>query len=154
MYGYVPSNQFNVDLYLDTISVLNRMMRVSCTAMPYELFTGDKVDQNRDFRCRWGEIVIVKKPKVIASDLRTTGEWAMAVRRSMNHTGVLKVYLIGTRRYAYRLKFVRATVPEWVITAMNSISRTITMGTSPLRLGPSLRTSRPISKIMETRRGR
>ena len=50
----------------------------------------------------------------------------MVVRRSMNHTGVLKVYLIGTRRYAYRLKFVRATVPEWVITAMNSIGdRTI-----------------------------
>ncbi len=126
MYGYVPPNQFNVDLCLDTISVLNRTMRVGCSATPYELFTGDKVDQNRDFRCRWGELVIVKKPKGIASDLRTTGEWAMVVRRSMNHTGVLKVYLIGTRRYAYRLKFVRATVPEWVITAMNSIGdRTI-----------------------------
>ena len=48
-----------------------------------------------------------------ASNIRTTGEWAMGMRRSMNHTGVLKVYLIGTRRYAYRLKFVRATVPEW-----------------------------------------
>ena len=50
----------------------------------------------------------------------------MVVRRSMNHTVVLKVYLIGTRCYAYRLKFVRAMVPEWVITAMNSIGdRTI-----------------------------
>ena len=39
----------------------------------------------------------------------------------MNHTGVIKVYLIGTRKYAYRLKFKRATVPEWVITAINSI---------------------------------
>ena len=81
MYGYVPSNQFNVDLCLDTISVLNRTMRVGCSATPYELFTGDKVDQNRDFRCRWGEFVIVKKPKGIARDLRTTGEWAMVVRR-------------------------------------------------------------------------
>ena len=63
MYGYVPSNQFNVDLCLDTISVLNRTMRVGCSATPYELFTSDKVDQNRDFRCRWGEFVIVKKPK-------------------------------------------------------------------------------------------
>ena len=95
-------------------------MKVRCSATPHELFTGDKVDQNRDFRCRWGELVIVKKPKGIASDLKTTGEWAMVVRRSMNHTGVLKIYLIGTRSYAYRLKFVRATVPEWNITAIKS----------------------------------
>ena len=33
----------------------------------------------------------------------------------MNKTGVIKVYLIGTRKYAYRLKFKRAKVPEWVI---------------------------------------
>ena len=39
----------------------------------------------------------------------------------MNHTGVIKVYLIGTREYAYRIKFKRATVPEWLIIAMNSI---------------------------------
>ena len=39
----------------------------------------------------------------------------MVVRRSMNKTGVIKVYLIGTRKYAYRLKFKRAKVPEWVI---------------------------------------
>ena len=45
----------------------------------------------------------------------------MVVRRSMNKTGVLKVFLIGTRRYAYRLSFRRAKVPEWVITAMNTI---------------------------------
>ena len=47
----------------------------------------------------------------------------MVVRRSMNKTGVLKVYLVGTRRYAYRLHFSRARVPEWVITAMNNIGR-------------------------------
>ena len=45
----------------------------------------------------------------------------MVVRRLMNHTGVIKVYLIGTRKYAYRLKFKRTTVPEWVIIVMNSI---------------------------------
>ena len=45
----------------------------------------------------------------------------MIVRRLMNQTGVIKVYLIGIRKYAYRLKFKRATVPEWVIIAMNSI---------------------------------
>ena len=45
----------------------------------------------------------------------------MVVRRLMNHTGVIKAYLIGARKYAYRLKFKRATAPEWVIIAMNSI---------------------------------
>ena len=45
----------------------------------------------------------------------------MVVRRCMNKTGVLKVYRIGTRRYAYRLHFRRAKVPEWVITTMNNI---------------------------------
>ena len=34
---------------------------------------------------------------------------------------VLKVFLIGSRKYAYRLSFRRAKVPDWVITAMNSI---------------------------------
>ena len=43
------------------------------------------------------------------------------VRISMNKTDVIKVYLICTRKHAYRLKFKRAKVPEWVITAMNSI---------------------------------
>ena len=121
LYGYMPANQFNIDLCLDTIAVLNRTKRDGYEATPYELFTGGTIDYERDFRCRWGELIIVKKPKGISSDLRATGEWAMVVRRSMNKTGVIKVYLIGTRKYAYRLKFKRAKVPEWVITAMNSI---------------------------------
>ena len=32
----------------------------------------------------------------------------MVVRRMMNHSGVIKVYLVGSKRYAYRLKFKRA----------------------------------------------
>ena len=40
----------------------------------------------------------------------------------MNHSEVIKVYLIGSKKYAYRLKFKRAMIPEWVVTAMNSIS--------------------------------
>ena len=85
------------------------------------MFSGDGIDYERDFRCRWGELVTVKKQKGISSDLRATGEWAMVVRRLMNHTGAIKVYLIRTRKYAYRLKFKWATVPEWVVIAMNSI---------------------------------
>ena len=45
----------------------------------------------RDFHCRWGELVFVKKLKGISNDLRVTGEWAMIVRRFMNKTGVIKV---------------------------------------------------------------
>ena len=33
----------------------------------------------------------------------------------MNKTGVLKVFLIGTRNCAYSLNFKRAKVPDWVI---------------------------------------
>lgn len=126
IYGYMPPNQFNVDLCLDTISVLNRTRRENQAQTPFELFTGGAIDYERDFRCRWGELVIVKKPKGVSSDLRVTGEWAVVVRRLMNKTGVIKVYLIGTRKYAYRLQFRRAIVPEWVISALNAIGdRTI-----------------------------
>ena len=116
MYGYIPANQFNIDLCLDTISVLNRTVKDGYQLTPYEQFTGENIDYERDFRCRWGDLVIVKKPKGISSDLGVTGEWAMVVRRSMNKTGVLKVYLIGTRRFAYRLHFKRVRVPDWVTT--------------------------------------
>ena len=92
MYGYIPANQFNVDLCLDTISILNRTTKDGNLHTPYELFTGERIDYERDFRCRWGELVIVKKPKGISSDLNVTGEWAMVVRRFMNKTGVLKVF--------------------------------------------------------------
>lgn len=68
-----------------------------------------------------GDLVILKRLKGISSDLGVTGEWDMVFRRSMNKTGVLKVYLIGTRKYAYRLHFKRAKVPWWVTTARNSI---------------------------------
>ena len=45
----------------------------------------------------------------------------MVVRRFMNKTGVLKVFLIGSRKYAYRLNFRRAKVPDWAITEMSNI---------------------------------
>ena len=36
-YGFIPANQFNVDLCLDTISVLNRTTKDGYTHTPYEL---------------------------------------------------------------------------------------------------------------------
>ena len=35
------------------------------------------------------------------------------------------MFLIGSRKYAYRLNFQRAKVPEWVITAMSSIGEKV-----------------------------
>ena len=119
MYGYIPANQFNLDLCLDTVSVLNRTTKDGYQLTSYELFTGERIDYVRDCRCRWGELIIVKKPKGISSELRVTGEGAMVVRRFMNKSGVQKVFLTETRRYAYRLNFRRAKVPEWV----NSIGK-------------------------------
>ena len=63
IYGYMPANQFNIDLCLDTIAVLNRTKRDGQNITPYEKSTGERIDYMRDFRCRWGELVVVKKPK-------------------------------------------------------------------------------------------
>ena len=49
----------------------------------------------------------------------------MVVRRFMNKTGVLKVFLIGSRKYANRLNFQGAKEPEWVITAMSCIGEKV-----------------------------
>ena len=39
MYGFIPANQFNVDLFLDTISVLNRTTKDGFTHSFYELYS-------------------------------------------------------------------------------------------------------------------
>ena len=108
MYRYIPANQFNIDFCFDT-------SRTAISSPPTSYSRGEHR------LCRWGDLVIVKKPKGISSDLGVTGEWAMVVRRSMNRTGILKVSLTATRSYAYRFHFKRAKVPDWVTTAMNSI---------------------------------
>jgi hypothetical protein len=46
----------------------------------------------------------------------------------MNGTGVLKVYLIQQKKYAYRLKFQRARAPQWVMEALNNISKDTNIG--------------------------
>ena len=44
MYGFIPANQFNIDLCLDTISVVKRTTKEGYTHTPYELFTGEQID--------------------------------------------------------------------------------------------------------------
>ena len=96
---------------------MNRIPKENCKASPYELFTGQQIDVLRDIRADWGKPVIVKKPKGIASDLHATGQWGVVVRRVMNGTGVIKVYLIQSKRYAFRLNFPRA-----ILDALNNIN--------------------------------
>ncbi len=95
---------------------------------PYETFTGKKIDLIRDLRAEWGEPVVVKRPKGISLDLGVVGQWAVVTRRIMNGTGVLKVYLIQTKKFAYRLNFIRAKAPEWVLEALKDINPEASMG--------------------------
>ena len=104
MYKYLLPNQFNMDLCLDSIQVMNRIHKKGRDKSPYILFMGKKVDYLCDLRANWGEPIIVKKPKGIALDLTVTGQWAVVVSRIMNGSGALKVYLIQSRKYAYRLQ--------------------------------------------------
>jgi hypothetical protein len=69
-----------------------------------------------------------QKPKGISSDLSVTGQWAAVIRRIMNGTGVIKVYLIQSKRYAYRLRFVRARAPERVLEALKEINPHASIG--------------------------
>jgi hypothetical protein len=65
--------------------------------------------------------VVIKKLRGISSDLAVTGQWAVVVQHIMNGTGVLKVYLVQTKCYAYCLHFTRAIAPEWVLDHMRAI---------------------------------
>ncbi len=114
-YSYLPPNQFNVDLCLDSIQVLNWIPKANNNASPYEMFTSQKVDVLHDFCADWGEPVIVKKPKGIASDLHATGQWGVIVHQIMNGTGMVKVYLIQSKQYAFCLHFQHAIPPKWVL---------------------------------------
>ncbi len=51
------------------------------------------------------------------------------VRRIMNGSGILKVYLINSREYAYRLQFQLAVTPTWVLDALEQVlNRNISIG--------------------------
>ncbi len=110
-----------MDLCLDCVQLMNRFPKTGQVKSPYEIITGKEVDYLRDFRAEWGEILLVKIPKQLASDLNVTGKWAVVMRRIMNGTGVLKVYLVQSKKYAYRLHFKRAKAPEWVLEELQNL---------------------------------
>ena len=108
--------------------MLNRIPKQDNDKTPYGIFTRTETDFMRDFRVEWGEPVVVKKPKGIASDLKVTGQWGVVVRQIMNRAGVLKVYLIQSKKYAYRLHFMRAVAPEWVMESLNEMNSDMKIG--------------------------
>jgi hypothetical protein len=55
---------------------------------------------------------LLKKTKQLSSNLQVTGQWAVVVRCMMDNSGILKVYIIQTKKYAYRLQFRRAIAPN------------------------------------------
>jgi hypothetical protein len=120
--GYTPPDSWNMDLIIDAVRVMNRLIHVGESKTPQELFTGREIDLNRDMRAYWGEIVLVKRRKGLASGLGPNARWAVIVGREMNGTGILKVYVVETKRYAHILNFRRARVPEWVIVELNDIN--------------------------------
>ena len=63
-------------------------------------FTGEQIDYDRDFRCRRGELVIVKKPKGISSHLKVTGEFAM-VRDGKLPFSLAVFFLLTASRSAF-----------------------------------------------------
>jgi hypothetical protein len=85
------------------VQVINRIPKDGNTKNPYKEFTGRSIDFIRDFRLDWGNPIILERPQGIASDLTTVGQWVVVVQRNMNGTGVLKVYLIQSKKYAYRV---------------------------------------------------
>jgi hypothetical protein len=104
-FGYLLPKQFNMDLCLDCILVLNRIPKEGLEKTPYELFTEIQTDYMQDFQVEWGQPVVVKKSKGVISELKVTGQWGMVVRCVINGSGVLKVYLVQTRNMptAYNL---------------------------------------------------
>ncbi len=57
-FGYLPPNQFNVDLCLDSISVLNRIPKHDQTMTPFELMGGKCMDQLRDLRAEFDKFKV------------------------------------------------------------------------------------------------
>lgn len=51
------------------------------------------------------------------------GEWVIVVHCIMNGTGVMKVYLIQSLKYAYRLPFEWAVAPTWVLEASGNVAQ-------------------------------
>lgn len=123
-YGYNPPPQWNQDLVHHVNSCQNAVVRVGMPKSPAELFTGRQFDGNRDLRgLHWGQPVLAKKPHAgEASDLGEKAQWVIPVRVFRDGSGVVKVYVIDTKKFAHRFKFAHGKAPARIMEQLRAIS--------------------------------
>lgn len=122
-YGYKPPAHWNFDLLQDVVGIRNLTPREGQLTTPFEAIHGFAPDLLRCMRGRWGETVIAKKPRGIASDLRESGSWGVIVRRTFDGSGIVKLYMVESKRYAWRLNFRRGMkTPNWVTVAIGNVA--------------------------------
>ena len=121
-YNYLLPKLFFKDLFIDSIKTQNLIVRYGESKCPREFFTGSKLDPLRDLRADFGEIVLCHRPKEGAfRGMEPKAEWGIVLDRSINGTGVIKVYNIEAKSYAHRLKFIRAVVPESILSLIAKV---------------------------------
>jgi hypothetical protein len=110
-FGYHFPAKWIPRLVADVVCVLNRAARkgeslsLSQTIVPI------------------GEILLFKRPKRIASSsiLEMNAEWGIVVSRSFDKRYILEAYLIKSKSYGHRFKFVRAALSSFIMTIVRSL---------------------------------
>ena len=123
-FGYNAPPQWNQDLCHHVNSCQNALVRTGMSKSPAELFTGRTLDGVRDLRgLHWGQPVLAKRPNVEgASDLREKAQWVVPVRCYRDGSGLVKVYVVETKKYAHRFKFAHAKPPARIMQLLSQIS--------------------------------
>lgn len=62
-YGHLHPKQFDMDLCLESIQILNHIPKAGKEKCTHEVFTENTIDKLRNFRAEWVGLIIVEKPK-------------------------------------------------------------------------------------------
>ena len=115
----------------DAVRCINITPKRGQSLSPMEMFLRRYIDPKRDLRVALGEIILVHRPKAtVGHGAEPNADWACVVGRPMDGTGVIEVLLIFTRRLAYRLKFVRTSVPSVVLSELRVLAKAMAGVTS------------------------
>ena len=120
-YGYTYPESFYPRLVVDAVCVRNRLVPTTISTSPIQHFIGPEhgIDVEHDLRAAIGEILLFHKPKRGASvsigPTSMKAEWGIVVGRRFNGKGTLEVYLLETKSYGERFKFVRLSVPAHIL---------------------------------------
>jgi hypothetical protein len=112
----------------DAIKVIQRTPKLGEQLSPLDKFNVSNpyyrpVNWERDFRVKFGEPVIVYRPKRGATrTLKAKGAWAVVLWRSMNGSGIIGVQIVSTGRFAHRIKFERTRVPNTVLARIKELA--------------------------------